>query len=144
MILMESEVTGCPSPTTHTTQDMKFNPKEAFMKMAVAVETFKHPERQSDYKIWFLNLGKKGDVIGIGVKTREELIQSLFQEYRESTDEPDGGLSAKIAKPQNQSRFSTLSPKTLARTLTLEIFPHYLSSRDTEASADEPRGYCNC
>ena len=54
------------------------------MKMAIAVETFKHPERKSDYKVWYLNLNYKGEVIGIGVKTREELVQSLFKEYRES------------------------------------------------------------
>jgi hypothetical protein len=69
---------------THTTLGHVFFNKEAFMKMAIAVETFKHPERQSDYKVWYLNLNYKGEVIGIGVKTREELVQSLFKEYRET------------------------------------------------------------
>lgn len=49
--------------------------------MAVAVETFKHPLKRSDYKVWYLELNSHKDVIGIGVKTREELIQSVFKNY---------------------------------------------------------------
>lgn len=52
------------------------------MKMAIAVETFKHPTKRSDYKVWFLNLNLQGEVIGIGVKTREELVQEIFREYQ--------------------------------------------------------------
>jgi hypothetical protein len=49
--------------------------------MAVAVETFKHPLKNSDYKVWYLELNTNKDVIGIGVKTREGLIKSVFKNY---------------------------------------------------------------
>jgi len=54
------------------------------MKMAIAAETYKHPSRRSDYKVWFLNLNHLGEVIGIGVKTREELVQDIFINYQKS------------------------------------------------------------
>lgn len=54
------------------------------MKMAIAVETFKHPDKKSDYKVWYLNLSPIGEVVGIGVLTRKELVQSIFQEYKKS------------------------------------------------------------
>ncbi|MCF8058671.1 MAG: hypothetical protein K9K67_05210 [Bacteriovoracaceae bacterium] len=52
------------------------------MKMAIAVETFKHPDKNSDYKVWYLNLSHIGEVVGIGVMTRKELVQNLFSEYK--------------------------------------------------------------
>ena len=52
------------------------------MNMAIAVEVnSKDPE---DYKVWYLEINPQGDVIGIGVKHKEELIQDLFQSYRAS------------------------------------------------------------
>lgn len=54
------------------------------MKMAIAVETFKHPTKRSDYKVWFLNLNHAGEVIGIGVKTREELVKEVFTNYKQN------------------------------------------------------------
>ena len=54
------------------------------MFMAIAVETKKHPKNQDDYKIWYLEINDLGEVIGVGVKTKEELIQSLFKSYRQS------------------------------------------------------------
>jgi hypothetical protein len=56
--------------------------REAFMKMAIAVEAFKHPDKNSDYKVWYLNLSRIGEVVGIGVMTRKELVQDLFTEYK--------------------------------------------------------------
>ena len=53
------------------------------MFMAIAAETAKHPTRRTDYKIWYLEIDERGDVVGIGVKTREELVKDLFQQYRE-------------------------------------------------------------
>lgn len=52
------------------------------MYMAIAAETSKHPSLRHDYKIWYLQLNECGDVIGIGVKSREDLIQNLFNNYR--------------------------------------------------------------
>jgi len=50
--------------------------------MAIAVENFKHPDKRSDYKIWFLELNKLGEVINIGVRDREKLVQCIFKEYQ--------------------------------------------------------------
>lgn len=54
------------------------------MFMAIAVETMKHPQNRSDYKVWHLELNKFGDVIGVGVMTREELVKNLFENYRKN------------------------------------------------------------
>lgn len=51
------------------------------MFMAIAVETSKHPSKKSHYKVWYLELNSRGDVVGIGVKTREELVKNLFEYY---------------------------------------------------------------
>ena len=52
------------------------------MYMAIAVETSRNPIKRTDYKVWFLELSNHGDVIGLGVKTREEVVQSLFRSIR--------------------------------------------------------------
>lgn len=52
------------------------------MFMAIAVETMKHPDNRNDYKVWYLELNKFGDVVGVGVKPREELVKNLFENYR--------------------------------------------------------------
>ena len=52
------------------------------MKMAIAVETKKHPRERNNYRIWFLELDKVGNVIGLGVKSREELVQDLMNDYK--------------------------------------------------------------
>jgi hypothetical protein len=52
------------------------------MYLAVAVETSQHPSRKQDYKVWYLEIGSDGKVQGIGVKTKEELIESIFTNYR--------------------------------------------------------------
>jgi hypothetical protein len=54
------------------------------MFMAIAAETPKHPSKRNDYKVWYLEVDERGDVIGIGVKSREELVQSLFENYRQT------------------------------------------------------------
>jgi hypothetical protein len=53
------------------------------MFLAIAVETKKHPQNQDDYKVWYLELDKKGEIVGIGVKSKDEVIQSLFKSYQE-------------------------------------------------------------
>ena len=52
------------------------------MKMAIAVETKKHPREKNNYRVWFLELDKRGQVISLGVKSREELLQDLMNDYR--------------------------------------------------------------
>ncbi len=52
------------------------------MNMAIAVETSKHPLHQDNYMVWYLELSKEGDVIGIGKVTKEELMEDLFENYR--------------------------------------------------------------
>lgn len=52
------------------------------MFMAIAVEPSRHPEKRADYKVWYLEFSDLGDVVGIGVKTREELVKELFSHYR--------------------------------------------------------------
>ncbi len=54
------------------------------MKMAVAVETYQHPERRSDYKVWYLNINRFNEVVGIGVMTREQLVKDVFREYQKT------------------------------------------------------------
>jgi hypothetical protein len=50
--------------------------------MAIATEPSKNPLKRGDYKIWYLDIGPMGDVVGIGVKTREELVKELFESFR--------------------------------------------------------------
>ena len=52
------------------------------MRMAVAVESYQHPDKRSDYKVWFLEINRYQEVIGIGVMTREELVKDVFKEYQ--------------------------------------------------------------
>jgi hypothetical protein len=52
------------------------------MYLAVAVETSKHPSNKQDYKVWYLEVGPEGKVQGVGVKNREDLIASIFENYR--------------------------------------------------------------
>lgn len=54
------------------------------MNLAVAVETKKHPHHQNDYKVWYLELSDKGNVCGVGVMTKEELIADIFQNYQKT------------------------------------------------------------
>lgn len=54
------------------------------MFLAVAVENSKHPTHKQDYKIWYLEVGADGKVQGVGVKTKEELLKSIFENYRQT------------------------------------------------------------
>lgn len=55
------------------------------MFMAIAAETSKHPSKRSDYKVWYLEIDEiNGAVLGIGVKSRQELVQSLFTNYQKT------------------------------------------------------------
>lgn len=55
-----------------------------FSFMAVAVETSQHPKNSFDYRVWYLELDGQGNVVSIGVKTKNELIESLFASYQKT------------------------------------------------------------
>lgn len=52
------------------------------MFMAIAAQTYKHPKNQADYKVWYLEINNLGEVLSVGVLTREELVESVFANYR--------------------------------------------------------------
>lgn len=54
------------------------------MFMAVAAESAKHPLNRGDYKVWYLEIDTGGNVIGIGVMARAEMVQNLFHNYQKS------------------------------------------------------------
>lgn len=56
------------------------------MYMAVAVDT--NPKDKQNYRVWHLTIGRHGKVTGIGVKSKQELIQNAFENFRryESTN----------------------------------------------------------
>ncbi len=54
------------------------------MYLAIAVESKKHPKNQSDYRIWYLELNSTQEVVGVGVKDKDELLASLFESYQQT------------------------------------------------------------
>jgi hypothetical protein len=54
------------------------------MYLAIAVETKQHPMHQNDYRVWYLEIDSGGQVIGVGVKTKQEMIENLFANYAKS------------------------------------------------------------
>lgn len=54
------------------------------MFLAIAVESKQHPKNQNDYRVWFLEIDDCGQVIGVGVKTKQELVENLFENYRKT------------------------------------------------------------
>ncbi|PIR59744.1 MAG: hypothetical protein COU68_03945, partial [Candidatus Pacebacteria bacterium CG10_big_fil_rev_8_21_14_0_10_45_6] len=54
------------------------------MYMAIAVELVPTREKRDDYKVWYLEIDTQGRVVGIGVKSKKELIASLFENYRQT------------------------------------------------------------
>lgn len=49
------------------------------MYLAIAVETKNHPKSQNDYRVWYLEIDERGQVIGVGVKSKDELISHIFE-----------------------------------------------------------------
>lgn len=49
------------------------------MYLAIAVETKNHPRGQNDYRVWYLEIDQRGQVIGVGVKSKDELITHIFE-----------------------------------------------------------------
>ncbi|MDH5415305.1 MAG: hypothetical protein OEW87_14300 [Flavobacteriaceae bacterium] len=54
------------------------------MNLAVCVEPNKHPEKKNDYKIWYLELTPAGKVVRIGVKSKEELVASILENFNKT------------------------------------------------------------
>jgi hypothetical protein len=54
------------------------------MYLAIAVETKQHPKNQNDYRVWYLEIDSSGQVVGVGVKGRQELVENLFENYRKT------------------------------------------------------------
>lgn len=52
------------------------------MNLAIAVESKQHPKNQNDYRIWFLEIDECGQVVGVGVKSKQEMVENLFENYR--------------------------------------------------------------
>ncbi len=55
------------------------------MFLAIAVETKQHPKNQHDYRVWYLEIDSNGQVLGIGVKSKKEIIENLFENYRKTS-----------------------------------------------------------
>lgn len=54
------------------------------MNLAVCVEPNKKPGEMHNYKVWYLELNSSGRVVGIGVKTREELVRSVLENFKKT------------------------------------------------------------
>ena len=54
------------------------------MNLAVCVEPNKNPAEKHDYKIWYLELDSRGKVVSIGVKSKEELVQNVLENFRKT------------------------------------------------------------
>jgi hypothetical protein len=70
---------------TQIQQDMKSHwseSKEVLMFLAIAVENKQHPRHQQEYRVWFLEIDSSGQVVGVGVKTKTEMVENLFENYR--------------------------------------------------------------
>jgi hypothetical protein len=53
------------------------------MYLAIAVERKKHLKNFDDYRVWYLEINSTGDVVGIGVKEKKKLVESLFENYKQ-------------------------------------------------------------
>jgi len=51
------------------------------MFMAVAAQTFKKESGTNDYRVWFLEMTSTGEVVGIGVMERKELVENVFKNF---------------------------------------------------------------
>lgn len=70
------------TPDFHSGRDGNQRDKEGSMKLAIAVESKQHPQNQNDYRVWFLEIDDNGHVVSVGVKTKQELVEDLFECYR--------------------------------------------------------------
>jgi predicted helicase len=54
------------------------------MFLAIAVESKQHPKNQTDYRVWFLEIDEAGQVVSVGVKSKQEMVENLFENYRKT------------------------------------------------------------
>ena len=54
------------------------------MNLAIAVESKQHPKNQNDYRVWYLEIDECGQVVGVGVKSKSEMVENLFENYRKT------------------------------------------------------------
>ena len=54
------------------------------MNLAIAVESKQHPKNQNDYRVWYLEIDECGQVVGGGVKSKQEMVENLFENYRKT------------------------------------------------------------
>ena len=54
------------------------------MYLAIAVENKQHPRNQNDYRVWYLEIDQTGQVVGVGVKSKQQLVENLFAGYRKT------------------------------------------------------------
>ena len=54
------------------------------MNLAVCVEPNKNLKKKNDYKVWYLEMDNSARVIGIGVKTRSQLIRSVLENFQKT------------------------------------------------------------
>ncbi len=54
------------------------------MFLAIAVESKQHPKNHNDYRVWYLEIDDCGQVVGVGAKKKEEVVESLFENFRKS------------------------------------------------------------
>jgi hypothetical protein len=50
--------------------------------MIIAVETTKHPERQGEYRVWYLELNHNKDVIAVNVTSKDQLVKSIMRDVQ--------------------------------------------------------------
>lgn len=50
--------------------------------LIIACENFQSLEGKLDYKVWYLEMGAKGEVFDLKSKKREELIRSLMENHQ--------------------------------------------------------------
>ena len=54
------------------------------MNLAIAVESKQHPKNHNDYRVWYLEIDECGQVVGVGVKSKQEMVENLFENYRKT------------------------------------------------------------
>jgi hypothetical protein len=54
------------------------------MNLAIAVESKQHPKNHNDYRIWYLEIDGNGHVVNVGVKSKQEMVENLFENYRKT------------------------------------------------------------
>lgn len=54
------------------------------INLAVCVEPNNIHTQKHDYKVWYLEINSHGKVIGINVKTREELVKSVLVNFQKT------------------------------------------------------------